>query len=676
MTETENRNGAGLPLPLAKICVADNFWSERMALVRTAVLPYQWALLNDSVPGAAKSFCMRNFKIAGKMNREQHRQGTAYEAPKYTFRGFEALPEDPENPDDTKFYGFVFQDTDFSKWIEAVAYSLAAHPDAALEKTADDAVDIVCAAQQDTGYLDTYYIINGTDKAFTNLRDNHELYCLGHLIEGAVAYFEATGKDKLLKAACRFADYVYARFNDKTGDVKGYPGHEIAEMALFRLYEATGNAAYRDLAALFLDRRGQTPFYFDSEHPGENHGPDTYHQAHKPVREQTEAVGHAVRAVYLYSGMADDARLTGDTAMRDACRALWQDIAGRKMYVTGGVGSTHHGEAFTFAYDLPDDTAYAETCAAIGLVFFARRMLALEAKSEYADVMERALYNGVLSGMAADGKSFFYVNPLSVDPAACAGDPGKAHVKPVRQKWFGCACCPPNLARMVGSVGQYAYTATENTLFVHLYMGGSAVLSVGGKAVQIHMTSTLPWGNVFTVRFAGTSGAVFTVAVRIPAWCGGDYTLRGGAYADMREQDGYLYLTRDWTDADRLCFTFAMAPQYIAASAKVREDSGKVCIQRGPVVYCMEQADNGPDLHLCRLNASTPPEVRIEEVLPGDPVAVIMAEGVRLPAAAPSEALYAPYRPAEQTPARFRFIPYYLWANRGENEMTVWVRTI
>ena len=679
----KTKPGAGAPLPLAKLRVEDPFWSDEMELVRTAVLPYQWDMLNDRVPGAAKSFCMRNFAAAGRMNREKQRRGAAYEAPKYTFRGFEALPEDPDHPDDTKFYGFVFQDSDFSKWIEAVGYSLAQHPDAALEKTADEAIDVVCAAQQENGYLDTYYIINGTDRAFTNLKDHHELYCLGHLVEGAVAYWQATGKDKLLKAACRFADYVYDRFNDATGDIKGYPGHEIAEMALFRLFEATGDAKYRDLATLFLDRRGQRPYYFDTEQapaPGTDPKEERYqyYQAGRPVREQTTATGHAVRAVYLYSGMADAARINGDEKMAKACRTLWQDVTARKMYVTGGVGSTHHGEAFTFAYDLPNDTIYAETCAAIGLVFFARRMLELEAKGEYADVMERALYNGVLSGMAADGKSFFYVNPLEVRPDACAGDPGKAHVKPVRQKWFGCACCPPNLARMVESVGEYAWTAdaAASTLFVHLYVGGSAELPAGGGAVTVHMQSELPWGNTFKAGFSGCTGKAFTLAVRIPAWCGGKYSLTGAEGAECVLKDGYLYLTKTWSDADALAFTFAMEPVYTAASGKVFADTGKLCVQRGPIVYCMEQADNGPDLHLCRLDPAKPLQAGMAEVLPGRTVSVITAEGARLPAAEADAPLYGSYRAVAPVPAAFRFIPYYLWANRGLGEMTVWVHSL
>ncbi|WP_320912423.1 glycoside hydrolase family 127 protein, partial [Eisenbergiella porci] len=552
------KNRQSSPVSLRKVQVTDAFWKHEMELVRREVIPYQWEALNDRIPEADPSFCMRNFKIAGKITAQRKEMGADYKEVKWPII-FQPLPEDMEHMED-RFYGCLFQDSDFSKWIEAVGYSLTQHPDAELEKTADEAIDIVCAAQQENGYLDTYYIINDMSKVFTNLKDNHELYCFGHLTEGAVAYYQATGKDKLLKAAQRYADYIASCFGPEPDKKKGYPGHEIAEMALVRLYEATGDDKYLNLSRFFVDQRGTRPYYFDAEHPEavkKGHEDELryqYNQAHLPVREQDEAVGHAVRAVYLYSGMADIARLTGDEALYAACEKLWDNITRKKMYITGGIGATHMGEAFSFNYDLPNDTAYAETCASIGLVFFARRMLEIKADRKYADVMERALYNGILSGMALDGKSFFYVNPLESLPEACHKDERKFHVKPVRQKWFGCACCPPNIARLLSSIASYAYTEAEDSLYVHLYMGSVLEKDCGGKKLDLRITSDFPWDGKVTAEVNAEAPTACRIAFRIPGWCR-DYTINGKK--GLREgesvtengetrtvKDGYLIIDR------------------------------------------------------------------------------------------------------------------------------------
>lgn len=693
-------NKINTPLDLKSLKITDSFWKKEMELVRKEVIPYQWEALNDRVKDAAPSYCMRNFKVAGKMNQEKHRLGKAYEEPKYTFRGFEALPEDPEHLED-KFYGFVFQDSDFSKWIEAVAYSLTQYPDPELEKIADGAIDIVCAAQQDDGYLDTYYIINGKDKIFTNLKDNHELYCFGHLTEGAVAYYQATGKDKLLKAAERFADYVADYFGEEEGKCKGYPGHEIAEMALVRLYEVTGEERYLQLSEFFINERGTLPYYFDIEQnlklteKEKNELRYQYHQAHLPVRQQDEAVGHAVRAVYLYSGMADIARITGDETLYKACETLWDNITNQKMYVTGGIGGTHIGEAFSFPFDLPNDTAYAETCASIGLVFFARRMLEITPKAKYADVMERALYNGILSGMALDGKSFFYVNPLEVNPESCHKDERKFHVKPVRQKWFGCACCPPNIARLLSSIGSYAYTENEDTLFVHLYMGSILTKKIDDQDVDVQIQSEFPWnGKVkITVRAKGTD---FKLALRVPGWCDSftlqydGQTLHGLTDKDadasvvdfkrIERKDGYLYISGFDQEEETITLDFPMEPQWIVANPAVREDAGKVASQRGPIVYCLEEKDNGADLHLLSVDPTKQPvsfDMKIQE----EEVIALKAQGQHeiQDSSDPDggqSALYAEYHVPEKELIELVFVPYYTWANRGENEMQVWTRTV
>ncbi|KAB8287180.1 glycosyhydrolase [Bifidobacterium ramosum] len=709
------------PLALRDVTVTDAFWHTEQELVRTAVIPFQWNALNDNVPGAAPSYCMHNFKAAAAQNARKSTEGKKFVPPAYTYRGFEAKPEDPANPDPDKFYGFVFQDTDFSKWIEAVGYSLTQHPDAELEATADKAIDIVCAAQLDNGYLDTYYILNGMDRAFHNLRWHHELYCLGHLIEGAIAYYEGTGKDKLLKAAERFADYVGEYFGPNPGQCKGYPGHEIAEMALARLADLTGEKKYLDLAKFFIDERGTEPNYFryEGERDKEDGYTDTnwefdydYTQAGEPVRDQKEAIGHAVRAGYLYSGMAAVAKLTDDPSLVKACETLWRNIVDKKLYITGGIGGTVDGEAFSYDYDLPNDSAYSESCAAISLAFFARRMLEIAPVAEYADVMEQALYNTTLAGMALDGKSFFYVNPLEVNPYACHKDSRVRHVKPVRQKWFGCACCPPNIARIVESVQEYAYTVSNDasTLFTHLYMGGVARATLGGAEVTLDVAANLPWkgDGAATVRLG--SPATFTLAFRLPGWAGSvdaaAAAISASGEADGRisreVRDGYVYFTGEWHDGDEVAFDFPMPVRMMKANPMVREDAGRVAFVRGPITFCAEERDNGANLHLLHADVAAiladPSSVKvvpfafhagaagIDEKGQGE-VDDVTRDMVRLevpawrepvpeganaesPAFAP---LYAEYAPAKREPVTATLIPYFAWANRGENEMTVFL---
>ena len=717
------------PLDLKNIAITDAFWGREQELVRKEVIPYQWEALNDRVPGAAPSFCMHNFKAAARLMKRK-RESKQFIEPRYTYRGFNILPDEGKEPDADKFYGFVFQDSDFAKWIEAVGYSLTTHPDSELEKIADEAIDIVCAAQAENGYLDTYYILGGMDRIFTNLRDHHELYCFGHLLEGAVAYYQATGKDKLLNAAKRYADFIASKFGPEDGQIHGYPGHEIAEMALAKLYELTGEAKYLELAKFFIDERGKEPYIFDEQEKeraeyararraaqgGESCGADAgedahlvinpdpnryrYHQAHKPVRVQDEAVGHAVRAVYLYSGMADVARLTGDDELFEACKKIWNSIVGSKLYITGGIGGTHLGEAFSHPYDLPNDLAYSESCAAIGLAFFARRMLEIEPKSTYADVMEQALYNTVLAGMALDGKSFFYVNPLEVVPEDCRLDERKQHVKPVRQKWFGCACCPPNIARTVASLGAYAYTTRDDCLFTHLYVGSKVKTVLGGREVELETESGLPWNGEVAVRVHTTEGGEassdeapacgpFTLAFRIPGWCKGEYQalVQGEEISIIdtdkepsqqrditaREQDGYLYLTSDWQKNTEICLNFSMTLRVIVSNPKVRENADKVAFTRGPITYCMEQADNGEDLWEI---AVLPEELDKAETAQGEingvPVTFIDMPAVRTRREATSS-LYSDYVPATTERITARLIPYFAWANRGEGQMRVWI---
>lgn len=671
------------PVDIRRVSITDPFWGTLQETVRREVIPYQWEALNDRVKGAEPSFCMHNFRAAARLMERKAQPG--FTEPGYIFRGFQVLPEDRDHPDPDKFYGFVFQDSDFYKWVEAAAYSLSVHPDPELEATVDGAIDVICAAQHESGYLDTYYILNGMDGAFTNLKDHHELYCLGHLIESAVAYYQATGKDKLLWAARRYADYVGSCFGPEDGKRKGYPGHEIAEMALVRLYEATHEEKYLRLGKFFLDQRGTKPNYFLEEEkrrardegrhePDNDAAPYAYYQAHKPVREQDESLGHAVRAGYLYSGMADVARLTGDQELFSACRKLWDNIVKKKLYITGGIGGTAVGEAFSYAYDLPNDTAYSETCAAISLAFFARRMLEIAPVSEYADVMELSMYNTVVAGMALDGRSFFYVNPLEVNPAACKTDKRLEHVEPLRQKWFGCACCPPNIARIVSSAAAYAFTEREDTLFTHLYMGGEVTKNVDGTELRLTLESALPWEGSAAMTVHTDSPARCTLAFRLPGWCSNP-SVTGPEGMERREKDGYVYFTGTWEEGDRVECRFPMEVRLNSAHPMVREDLGRVAVTRGPVCYCLEQADNGENLHLLRLDPGAISSAAVSPIeIGGQKMVSLELCGFRRELPGENAPLYTPYAPPRETRARLKFIPYYAWANRGEGEMSVWVR--
>ena len=682
-------NRTSHPIALRDATVTDPFWASRQELVRTQVIPYQWNALNDNVPGAAPSYCMHNFKAAAAQNAEHHKEGKAFVPPKYTFRGFEALPDDPAHPDPDKFYGFVFQDTDFSKWIEAVGYSLTHHPDADLEATADTAIDIVCAAQLDNGYLDTYYILNGMDRHFTNLKDHHELYCFGHLTEGAIAYYQATGKRKLLDAACRFADYIDSRFGTADGKLHGYPGHEIAEMALVKLAETTGEQRYADLAEYFVRQRGRQPLYFELEdrrrarEDGRNYAPReqnyAYYQADKPITEQTEALGHAVRAAYFYAGAADVARLTGDSDLLASCERLWRNIVDRKIYITGGIGATHMGEAFSFDYDLPNDTMYGETCASVAMSMFAQQMLDLEPKGEYADVLEKELFNGSIAGISLDGKQYYYVNALETTPDGL-DNPDRHHVLSHRVDWFGCACCPANIARLIASVDRYIYTERDGgkTVLSHQFIANKADFASG---LTVEQRSNFPWdGHVeYTVSLpASAADSSVRFGLRIPGWSLGSYTLTvNGKPAVGSLEDGFVYLVVNAGDTLEIALELDMSVKFVRANSRVRSDAGQVAVMRGPLVYCAEQVDNPGDLWNYRLAdgvTGADAAVAFQADLLGG-VDTVDLPAVREHADEDDAPLYVDAdEPRAGEPATLRLVPYYSWANREIGEMRVFQR--
>ncbi len=634
------------PVAVADFTPEDAFFTPRMETIRKHMLPYQWAALNDLLPDTEPSHCINNFRIAAGLAQGERR-------------------------------GMVFQDSDLYKWLEAVSFALMSRRDEQLEGWADEAIALMEKAQQADGYLNTYYQVVEPGRRFTNLQENHELYCAGHMIEAAVAYKRATGSDRFLNIAIRFADLIDQTFGPEEGKLKGYPGHEVIEMGLFKLYQLTGEARYLKLAKYFIDQRGQSPLYFEEETNKYNRPPKwadsfmkyQYYQAGKPVREQRVAEGHAVRAVYLYSGMADVARETGDQELWETCVRLWNNVTTRQMYVTGAIGQSEVGESFTFDYDLPNDTIYAETCAQLGLCFFTQRMLLKDLDSRYSDVLERVLYNGALSGMSLDGTRFFYVNPLEVVPKACEEDDLLRHVKYIRQKWFPCSCCPPNLARTIESIAGYAFSADEHSLNVHLYIGGELNVDLGGQKVSLKISTGYPWSGVVTVDVLSAGDTA--LKLRKPGWCPNFSVKRNGHPVEPVLEKGYIVLPGPWSEGDRIELDFDMPVQMVRANPHVKEDIGKLAVTRGPLVYCLEQADNGAELHRLAVHPGAEFAASWESELLGGVVA-LSCEGLRL--AEEQDALYVPATsPLAARACTLKWIPYYAWTNRAPGEMRVWV---
>ncbi|MCX5658433.1 MAG: glycoside hydrolase family 127 protein [Planctomycetota bacterium] len=618
---------------VSKVRFDSGFWADRQRVNREATLPIQYF----------------QCKTTGRIDalKLEWKQG------------------DPNPP-------HIFWESDVAKWIEAAAYSLAAHKDPSLESLVDQVVDLLAGAQQPDGYLNVHYTVVNPGKRWTNLRDCHELYCAGHLIEAAVAYDEATGKGKLLGVMCKYVDYIATLFGPGEGRKRGYCGHEEIELALVKLARWTKQQKYMDLARYFVDERGATPHYFDIEavargetvKPG-HYGNHAYCQAHKPVREQGEVVGHAVRAMYLYTAMADLAGEIGDAGLLKACHALWDDLVNHKLYITGGIGPSAHNEGFTTAFDLPNESAYAETCAAIGLVFWAQRLAQVEPDSRYTDVLETCLYNGTISGVSLDGKKFFYVNPLE--------SRGKHH----RQEWFGCACCPPNISRMIGAVGEQVYATGKDSLYVHLYAQTTAELMVGETAVRVEQRTEYPWDGKVTLKLGLAAPAPpvrFTLALRIPGWCrSAKLRVNGRAVAlKGKVKNGYAHVKAKWADGDVVQLDLAMPVERVEARPEVRMDAGRVALRRGPMIYCLEQVDNGGALNEVSLPRKAKLTAKFEPRLLGG-VCVIEGKAERRSGPKWGGELY---RAAASRPraVKIRAVPYFAWDNRAAGEMMVWVR--
>lgn len=617
-------------VPLADVKLDDAMWSRQFALVRDVVLPYMWEILNDRIENAEKSHCIENFKIAAGRSSD-------------------------------RYYGVVFLDTDLYKWIEAVSYCLSVEKKDELESFCDAAIKLIAEAQQPDGYLDTYYTIVAPDKRWSNLMEGHELYCAGHLIEAAVAYYKATGKDTLLKISRRFADLIDLTFGPNKR--RGYPGHPEIELALIRLYEVTKEKKYLDLAGYFLNERGVGENIFTEECTKEDHAfifPDMAHfkadyfQTQAPVREQCCASGHAVRAMYLYCAMADYARLTHDPELEKACLRLYENTTSRQMYVTGGVGAAKLGERFTSDFDLPADSAYAETCASIGLMLFSSRMWLLNGKKSNYDIWEQALYNTVLSGMGRDGHHFFYVNPLEVVPQTIAHNPMLSHVKTQRQKWFSVACCPPNLARILTSIPGYIYALDGDRLYILSHLGSS--FKKGGLYVNLARK-----GDDYTLTI---EGGPRKVCLRLPE----NSKLVSDQIA--AQDDGYFIIQHAGGKQE---YSYSLIPQVriLKAHPSVSAAAGKLCVQRGETIYCAEQIDNASPLSALRLPGDAVfSEVKgdwLDENMP-----ILKTVGYSVSVKSWDQLLYSTQSCVYES-REITLIPYSQWGNRGENEMRVWL---
>lgn len=646
------------PLNVPKIKdvkIHSDFWSRYISLVEDVVVPYQWEILNDKIEGVEKSSAIRNFKIAAGLE-----QGD--------------------------FYGMVFQDSDVYKWLEAASYVLEANYNEDLARKVNEVIDIIEKAQWEDGYINTYFTIKEPQNRWTNLQECHELYCAGHLIEAAVAYYLATGNDRLLNIAKKFADHIDNVFGPDEGKLKGYPGHQEIELALIKLYEVTEDDKYLKLAQYFIEERGKEPYYFDiewerrgrTEHwPGliRNFGRE-YAQTHLPVRKQKEAVGHAVRATYMYSAMADIARITKDEELLETCKALFEDIVTRKMYITGGIGASAHGESFSFEYDLPNDRAYAETCASIGLIFFSHRMFLIERNSYYYDVIEHILYNNIIGSMSLDGRSYFYVNPLEVIPKACEKRWDTQHVKVPRQRWFGCACCPPNVARLLASIGRYLYAYSENELYVNLYMSSEYEVDIRKNKVKIILNSDYPFGDNVSLKINVKNPLSFDLKLRIPKWCV-EYKVfvNGKEENNHKKEKGYVVINKTWKNNDEIFLNLITLPRRVKSHPRVKDNIGKVAIMKGPILFCLEEIDNGSNLHELFISKDSRLEIKFEEeILNG--LYVVYADGYRVDEEDFGKELYREDYEYKLLPVKLKFIPYYAWANRGKNEMRVWINEI
>ncbi len=615
------------PVSFSQVNINDSFWKPAMDKVATTTI--QACIFQTET----KTPRIRNFEKVARKKNEKHE-------------------------------GIFYDDSDVFKALEAIAYSLKNHPDAALEAKADEWIDKIAAAQLDDGYLNTYYTLGRLNERWSDM-SMHEDYNGGHMIEAAVAYFNATGKRKFLDVSIKWADH----FDSTFGPNKRHwvTGHQELELALVKLYKATNDKKYLDLAKWLLEERGHK---LAKGYTWTEWRDTAYAQDVVPVREQKEITGHAVRAMYMYTGAADVAALTGDVGYMNAMNTVWEDVVYRNMYLTGGIGSSGSNEGFSVDYDLPNEQAYCETCASVGMVFWNQRMNMLTGDSKFIDVLERSLYNGARDGLSLSGDRFFYGNPLASDG------------RHFRREWFGTACCPANIARLIASLGDYIYAKSDNALRVNLFVGSSTNVKIGKTDVAVAQTTNYPWDGNVSITVDPVKKSKFALQVRVPGWITGE-AVPGGLYvfedkkpttftitvngkpATYTMNKGYAVIDREWKKGDKVSVSLPMDIKRVVSRPEIKQDEDRVALQRGPIVYCVEGADNGGQAWNVILPDNTSFETSFQSSLL-DGVQVIQFN-------APALQISSDGQSVKSESKKITAIPYYAWCNRGQNPMQVWL---
>lgn len=622
------------PSPIASVTFSDRIFSRLVNLCGTSVIPY----------------CLDKCEETGRVD-------------SFRLEWKEGKPHKPH----------IFWDSDFAKVIEGLALDCIIHPSDAKTAKLEKYVALIVSAQQPDGYLNTYFTQVEPDMRWHNLHSCHELYCAGHLMEAAVAHYQATGKRNFLDAMCRYADYIGTIFGTAKGQIPGYPGHEEIELALCKLADAADNPKYAELARYFVEQRGQSPNYFAQEmtRDGESFNEDTLRalQAHVPVREQKDAAGHAVRAMYLCCGMAEVAQRYDDAGLLKACETMFDSVTRRNMYVTGGIGASPLGECFTHDYDLPNTTAYAESCASIALALFAARMLNITRDAKYAETLETAIYNCIACGVSLSGHEYFYCNPLEVNGSIFSM---RGNVMQTRQAWFNTSCCPTNYCRFLPQLGTLAVSAMPDGASVNIPAAAKVRIPLAdARVLAFTLDGNYPFGNSFSITLDKACNDA-TIAFRIPAWARSPHVFLDGTELNPEPDKGYVTIRRDWAAGSRIKVTYTAGVRCLHADPRIHDDGGKFALAYGPVIFALESIDNGNDL-----GAIAIPEAQNFRLVPFSTLTpgAMAITGSAFREIAPDGALYSEAKPV-RTPFNFTAIPFALWQNRGPALMRVWLRSL